>query len=84
MGSEAKEEIIFGLYDFSLLAETQSNAENYFAILCAFARNVRIFKINPWGCSLPVETSPRGVFKENNSCKTIFYKNQSAESSTES
>lgn len=40
MGSEAKEEIIFGLYDFSLLAETQSNAENYFAPLCAFARDL--------------------------------------------
>ena len=39
MGSEAKEEIIFGLY-FSLLAETQSNAENYFATLCAFARDL--------------------------------------------
>ena len=27
------------LSDFSLLAKTQSNAENYFAILCTFARN---------------------------------------------
>ena len=60
---------------FLSLAKTQSNAENYFATLCAFARIFRTLKKHPWDCSIPVETSHRGVFKEKNSCKTIFYKN---------